>query len=182
MGKRKGLEPQVTDWLFSCPVILTTKDIADILQVSNLPITEFSAQHWQEAWQVGNDILRAYGYPENYLYQPGQKVSWDAISDWMFAKCWKEEKRLFENSKIATIFVGELIIIRDCRNEIAVNLAFFVQSVQAYIQHVQRMHPLATGKLIVVLAGWTQPVLSARIAGHRISWVLNSLPEVSGKH
>jgi hypothetical protein len=177
MGKRKEVEPQVTTWLFSCPATMTTRHIAEVLQVSDQPITEFSAQHWQETWQVGNDILRAYGYPENYLYHSGQKVGWDAISDWMFVKCWREEKEQFKGNvhKAMSVFVGELIIIRDSRKEVSINLAHFVDSVQAYIQHVQSMYALATGKLIVVLAGWTQPVLAERIAGHRIAWVLNSL-------
>lgn len=177
MGKRKALEPQITDWLFSCPATMPTERVAALLQVTGQPITELSAQHWREAWQVGNDMLRAYGYPERYFYHPGQKVGWGSISDWMFVKCWGEEKGPDTKTDRNTNkkFLGELILIRESRNEVVVQLAFLVDSVQAYIQHVQRMRPPATGRLIVVLAGWTDSVLAARIGGHRVAWVVNPL-------
>ncbi|GCE31251.1 hypothetical protein KDA_67350 [Dictyobacter alpinus] len=178
MGKRKVLEPHVTDWLFSCPDTMTTKQIVEFFHPSNQPVTEFSAQHWQETWQIGNDILRAYGYPKNYFYYPGQTVGWDSIADWMFVKCWKkEEKQSVKSKRSSDIFIGELIVIRDCQEDVAVNLSFFAASVQTYIRHIQSIHPLIAEKLIVVLAGWTQPVLSARIAGHSVAWALNALSE-----
>lgn len=173
---KKKLEPQSNDWLFHCPNTLRTSRIVAALQAENQPLTVFSTKDWQETWRVGNDILRAYGYPASYFYQPGQKkMSWDAISDWMFVTYWEEKPRKGLSWQRET-FLGELILLRDCTQEVSVNLAGLVGSVENQIKHAQSLSPIWKGRLLVVLAGWTAPVLEARVGGHRYAWIVNPLP------
>ncbi|GAC1365724.1 MAG: hypothetical protein NVS2B12_29340 [Ktedonobacteraceae bacterium] len=166
MGKRKTFEPQPNDWLFSCPATMLTEQIITVLGIPDQPVTEFSARKWDALWRMGNDILRAYHVPQSY--EPGEEVDWDTMKERVLAKCHHEDGR----------FMGEFVIIRESRPEVASNLAFFVDVTNAYIQDLQKRNQRTLAKIVVVLAGWGEETLIGRIAGrHRIAYLVNSFPK-----
>jgi hypothetical protein len=171
MGKRKTIEPQPNEWLFSCPATMGTSQIIATLGVPHQPVTEFSARKWDMAWRMGNDILRTYRIPQSY--EPGQEVGWEDLKDWVLGKCHEESGR----------FMGELIIIRESRPEVTTNLAFFVDTVNAYIQELQKKNQRTIAKIVVVLSGWVEQTLQGRIAGlHRVAYIVNTFPKTSKLH
>lgn len=168
MGKRKDIEPQSNDWLFSCPATMLTNQIITTLGVPDQPVTEFSARKWDLPWRMGNDIFRTYRIPQSY--EPGQEVGWDTIKDRVLAKCHNEDGR----------FMGEFVIIRESRPEVASSLSFFVAIIHAYIQDLQKKNQRTLAKIVVVLAGWGEETLVGRIAGrHRVAYLVNPFPKSS---
>lgn len=168
MAKQKELQPQENDWLFSCPNNMPSEQLASILNATCLPIIELLALAWKETWQMGNDVLKAYGFAKKYLYQPGQNVSWDSLNDWM--------------GGIGSTFQGELLIIQDSRAEVITSLALLIDLMYHRVKYIhQRQHLFPKTTIILVLVGWTDPLFSARVVGpgHRISFKVNSLPEYS---
>lgn len=166
MGKRKTRVPEQNDWLFSCPAGLSTEHIVMILRVADRPVTELSARHWDEQWRMGNDLLRAYDDSVAYTYEPGESIA--SVSSSMGSKAWEGGK-----------FVGETFIIRECKAEIAANLAILVDIVDYHLKNLQRMYLRTDARLIVVLAGWTEPILTSRPFGHRLIWAVDPLPKIS---
>jgi hypothetical protein len=163
VGKRKLREPLKNDWLFSCPAKTFTPQIVAALQISEQPVIELSARNWTEDWRMANDLLRTYGYSESYFYKPGQHVNRDSLDDWIYG---------------VRDLKGKLFIIRDCQTEVAENLVYLVDVVKELLRSIQkRPHLYPDKRLAVVLAGWTEPILEARISGHRVAFVVNPLPQ-----
>jgi hypothetical protein len=161
MGKRKVLVPLKNDWLFSCPPQFSTPDIVTALEITEQPIIELSAKNWDTLGQMARDIMQAYGYSDEYvsLYKPGKPVNRDGFEDWLsFNGC-------------------EIFIIRDCRVEIAESLAFWADVVRRrLIPAYRKLHFYPDTRPAVILAGWMEPGLEARVASHRVAFVVNSLP------
>lgn len=166
MGKQKEIEPQETDWLFSCPANMSSQQIATALDMTSLPIFDLSASSWKETWHMGNDVLKAQGFAKEYFYQPGRHVSWDSLNDWIGA--------------IGNSFKGELWIIRDCRVEALTSIALLVDITHYRVKYIkQRQHLFPHARINLILPGWTTPTFSARVPGpgYRISFKVNFLPE-----
>jgi hypothetical protein len=172
MGKRKTLAPEQNDWLFSCSARLPTKHIVTTLGVAHQPLTELSAQYWNEQWRMGNDLLRAYDDSVSYTYEPGQNIA--NISNSMGSKSWEPGELAGKGPR----FVGETFVIRECKAEIATNLTILVDIVAFYLKNLQKMHLQTDARLIVVLAGWTEPILTGRPFSSRLIWAVNPLPQM----
>lgn len=127
---------------------------------------------------MANDLLRAYGYPESYLYKPGRDVvSWDGLNDWMSIKRWKGGQ-VKGGRLIGRRLIGEVFIIRDCQDATLKNLAILVDIVYGHMwDFLKAPHLFPDARFAVVLADWVAPTLEARIFGHRVAFVVNSLPQ-----
>lgn len=171
MGKRKPFEPQSNDWLYRCPAEVSDEQIVATLHATDQPLTKFSARSWTEIWRMGNDLLRVYGYPENYFYTPGQQISGDSLNDWVFG--FIGERWGYKTSK------GEIFIIRDSRSEVSESLVLLIHIIDHKIRYWFKKHLSSSANIKVVLVGWTEDTLMGRIAGHRVGWQVNPWPGLS---
>ncbi|HVB62625.1 MAG TPA: hypothetical protein VNE61_15645 [Ktedonobacteraceae bacterium] len=168
MDKRKEVEPQEVDWLFSCPATMSSQQIAAALGMTSLPMFDLSASSWQESWHMGNDVLKAQGFAKEYFYQPGRQVSWDSLNDWI--------------GGIGNSFKGELWIIRESRVEALASIALLVDITSSRVKSVkQRQHLFPHARINLVLPGWIDSTFLARVPspGYRIAFKVNFLPETT---
>ncbi len=174
MGKKRApLEPEPTTWLFSCPSGLPTASIRAALDAASEPLTEASARLWQDRWQMANDLLDTYGYPPTQRYAPGAAPNLDQLADQILIKQVKAGE--WQRAKSPEwAYVGELVIVRDSHSGVAVNLALLAEMVQAQVWRWRKEHK-HRARLLLVLAGWEQAVLAARVAGHRVARMVNPI-------
>jgi hypothetical protein len=145
MGKRKPEGPKDNDWLFSCSAKLATEEILKTLGIVKQPVIELSAKHWREFYQMANDVMKAYGYSESYLYDRQAKVSLDGLNDWMFINGWENKQ-----------FIGEVFIIRSCHPEALQCISIIIYLMYNMIQEIyKKPHLFRDTRLVVVLAGWS---------------------------
>lgn len=174
MGKRKLLEPLKNDWLFSCPAETPTAQVIAALNVTEQPVIGLSARGWTEDWRMANDLLRVYGYQGSYFYKPGQHVNWDSMNDWMFIK--GVRGGYYRAGRVEWHFIGEVFIIRDCQPGALERLTLLVDKVRGrLLPREKHPHLLAATKMAVVLAGWAEATLEARLSGRRVAFVVNPL-------
>ncbi|GCE13566.1 hypothetical protein [Tengunoibacter tsumagoiensis] len=151
MKKKKKL--QENDWLYACPHTMATRKIAEILSFQETSILELSAKNWDELWQVGNSIVDLYVPEEKIHYKQKDFVSWDQLVDWIDGVQGKDSQ-----------YQGNLIIIRECRDEVIKNLAKFIEVIykQSILVLNQKRHLFPQARFAIVLAGWEYPYFRAR--------------------
>lgn len=177
MGKKKPLNPIENNWLFACPLTMITERIIAALDVTEQPIIELSAEHWSEKKQMANDILRAYGYSDQYFYKDKDRVTWNGLHDWMFIKGWKGSHfsagRLIEGQ-----FIGEIFVLRGSQSANRECLNLFLDIVYSYVQQIQtHLHLNPNARVAVVLAGWAEPTFESFLTKPQTKWMVNSLLE-----
>jgi hypothetical protein len=175
MGKKNLLSPIENDWLFACPLTMTNERIVAALDMTEQPIIELSAERWSEKKQMANDILRAYGYSDRYLYSEKDTVSWDGLNDWMFIKGWKDSQ-FVAGRLVSGRFVGEIFVLRGSQSANQECLSFFLDIVSSRVQQIQRqphLHP--DTKIAVVLAGWAEPTVENFFSRPHVKWGVASL-------
>jgi hypothetical protein len=180
--KRNQQSPQSNQWLFTCPLRLSTTPIVATLGMTRSGITEVDARTWQGEWDMANTFVREYGYGEPVLseFPIGESVNWDALRDWMFIR--KQINNPTPASPNSN-FVGEILILRRCRPEQEQILGFVASMVAADVswESEKRHHPdpvLAMRPLALVLEGWEEPVLRYT---KRETWIVNAWPTENGK-
>ena len=165
------MEPRGNDWVYMCPKGMATSEVAAVLGVVGQPVTEVSAQTWQQDAQMANSFMEAYNAPREWRWLPGEQVGWGLFEEQMVAK--SEQTERTASGRIATIrFVGELIMVRQSLDAAENTLAFLLDVVQARIEW-SRKHPQA--RIVVVLEGWDRPVIEGKTA-KLPTWIVNPLP------
>ena len=125
---------------------------------------------------MANDLLRAYDYQGGYFYKPGEHVNWDSMNDWMFIKGVRGGH--YRAGRVEWHFIGEVLIIRDCQPGALERLTLLADKVRVrLLPREKHPHLLAATKMAVVLAGWADATLEARLSGRRVAFVVNPLPQ-----
>ena len=165
--------PRENDWVYTCPKGVATREIAAALGVVEQPLTEVSAQTWQQDASMANSFLDAYDHPKEWRWLPGEPVEWKLFEEWMLQKA--EQAELTASRRVATVrFLGELIIVRRSWEAAEHTLAFLLGIVQAHIDwSYKQYHPQA--RIVLVLEGWERPAITGSI-GKQVAWTVNPLP------
>ena len=179
--KRNQQSPQSNQWLFTCPLRLSTTTIVTTLGMTRSGITEVDAHTWQGEWDMANTFVREYGYSEPVLseFPVGLSVNRDALRDWMFIR--KQISNPIPASPNSN-FVGEILTIRRCRPEQEQILGLVASMVAADVdwESKTRHHPdpvLVMRPLALVLEGWEESVLRYT---NRETWSVNAWPTENG--
>jgi hypothetical protein len=170
---RTEAPPCENDWVYTCPKGVATREIAVALGVVGQPLTEVSAQTWQQDASMATSFLDAYDHPKEWRWPPGEPVGWGLFAEWMFQKATQAERTV--SGRIATVrFLGELIIVRRSWEAAEHTLAFLRSIVQAHIDwSYKQYHPQA--RIVLVLEGWERPAIIGWI-GKQGAWTVNPLP------
>jgi hypothetical protein len=166
--------PPENSWVYTCPKGTTTPEIAAALGVLGQPITEVSAQTWQQDWQMANAFMAAYDYPKELHWRPRQPVGWNGLEDWMLVKA-VESERTVRGQLISSRFVGELVIVRHSWEAAENTLAFLLDIMQAKVDWWRKKYHSQAARIVLVLEGWERPTLAGRV-GKRVAWTVNPLP------
>lgn len=171
-------EPKTNNWLYAYPDGMPTAQIAAALNATDHPVTEVSARHWSEDWQMANAFMEAYGYASSYWFEQGKPVNGDALNDWLLIKTWKSGPWARNLRVIEGRFVGELVVIRHSLDASEDTLTFLMDIVEAHVYGSRKHNSQA--RILVALEGWNAPTLSGRVrtrrSSRRYSWVVNPLP------
>ncbi len=167
------MEPRENDWVYTCPKAMATSEVAAVLGVVGQPVTEVSAQTWQQDAQMANTFMEAYNAPSEWRWLPGERVEPGLFEEQTVAKA--EQTEQTASGRIATIrFVGELIMVRQSWEAAENTLAFLLDTVQARIEWSRKQyHPQARN--VVVLEGWDRPGVEGKTA-KLPTWIVNPLP------
>jgi hypothetical protein len=129
--------PRENDWVYTCPKGVATREIAAALGVVGQPLTEVSAQTWQQDASMANSFLDAYDHPKEWRWLPGEPVEWKLFEEWMLQKA--EQAELTASRRVATVrFLGELIIVRRSWEAAEHTLAFLVMTSGTHVGSAAR--------------------------------------------
>lgn len=184
MGKpRRRRPPLPNDLLYTCPVGMPTRAIAAALRASGYWVAEVSAHDWTDAtndedafWQVAH----ALGYRNWGTIQPGTTI--EALGPLGYpGKGVPGIVAPLDTARRQEDVKDELIIIRDSSAAPAPLLAKVLdrllgRGTERPSTYSRTRHPGTPGWLLV-LEGRTEPALDARGLAHRVSMMVNPLPE-----
>ena len=171
---RAAAPPRENDWVYSCPKGMATREIAAALGVVGQPVTEVSAQTWQQDAHMANSFMDAYYSPMEWRWLPSEPVGWKLFEEQMLAKA--EQSELTASRRIANIrFLGELVIVRRSWEAAETTLAFLLGVVQEKVDWAHKQYHPAHARIVLVLEGWGRLAITGTI-GNQVAWAVNPFP------
>lgn len=165
--------PRENDWVYSCPRGMATREIAAALGVVGQPITEVSAQTWQQDAHMANSFMDAYDSPMEWRWPPGEPIGWKLFEEQMLAKA--QQTELTASGRIANIrFLGELVIVRRSWEAAETTLAFLLDVMQAHVDRSRKQYH-SHARIMLVLEGWERLIITGKI-GKQVVWAVNPVP------